>query len=423
MYGVQLEPGPEGTLGASLGMGTSSGTVTLIPPTVEIKTTGQEEVVDGIRLEFQMTPGTEAPAEMNFHLPDFRAFCIAENATHNLHNVLTLRGALVRDAHMWSKYLGETLTLLRDDVEVMFAGHHWPTWGRENIVRFVAQQRDLYGYLHDQTLRLMNSGFVGAEIAEQIELPPELADEWHCKGFYGSVSHNVKAVYQRYMGWFDGNPAHLWQHPPEEAARRYVEYMGGTDAVVAKAREALDAGDLRWVAEVVNHVVFADPSNTDARDLQAEALTRLGHGSENATWRNFYLTGAAELRGAETQSATPSRPPDLVAGLSSGQLLDAFAIRVDGPKAWGKRVALNWVFPATDERFAVTLENGTLTHTPGAHGSPDATITVNRTALNTGLAGGQPDAAPFEIDGNGEKVAELFGVLDEPDPAFNIVVP
>ncbi len=236
MYGALLERGPDGQLGSGLGQTTSLGTITLIPPNLDIAETGQEEIVDGVRMSFQLTPGTEAPAEMNIHFPDARVLCIADNAARSMHNILTPRGALVRDPRVWAHYLDEAIELFGADSDVLFAGHHWPCWGSERIVDFLEKQRDLYAYLHDQTLRLLNQGHTGPEIAELIELPPSLADEWHCREYYGSVSHNVKAIYQRYMGWFDGNPAHLWEHPPVEQARRYVEFMGGAEAVLEKAR-------------------------------------------------------------------------------------------------------------------------------------------------------------------------------------------
>src|SRR4051794_8054979 len=243
MYGPNLDPGPAGQVGTGLGQNTSKGTVSLIPPTLDITHTGQEELLDGVRIVFQMTPGTEAPSEMNFLFPDHRALCLAENATHNLHNILTLRGAVVRDALGWSRYIAEALDLFGPRADVAFASHHWPTWGQERIATFLTQQRDLYAYLHDQTLRLMNQGHTGLEAAELIDgqLPPALDAAWHTHGYYGSVSHNVKAVYQAYLGWFDGHPASLWEHPPEDSATRYVEVMGGVAAVVDKAREYAEA--------------------------------------------------------------------------------------------------------------------------------------------------------------------------------------
>src|ERR1700761_7037686 len=260
MYGAALSRGPQGGVGAGLGQTTSTGSVTLIDPTVSIGTTGQELTVDGVRIIFQMAPGTEAPAEMHFHFPDKRALCMAENATHTLHNLLTLRGALVRDPHIWAHYLTEAIELFAGDSDVVFASHHWPTWGTDNIIEFLSAQRDLYAYLHDQTLRLLNQGYTGLEIAEMMELPPALERAWNTRGYYGSVSHNVKAVYQHYMGWFDGNPAHLWELPPADAAKKHVEYMGGADAVIEKVKA--EDGNPRWAAQVLNYVVFADPGNS-----------------------------------------------------------------------------------------------------------------------------------------------------------------
>ncbi len=429
MFGALLEKGPAGQLGAGLGMTTSTGSITLIPPTRDIVRTGEEHTLDGVRMVFQLTPGTEAPAEMNFLFPDHRALCIAENATHNLHNVLTLRGALVRDPRVWAAYLNETIELFGDDMDVLFAQHHWPRWGRERIVDFIAKQRDVYAYLHDQTLRLLNKGLTGKEIAEQVELPPSLEREWHCRGYYGSVSHNVKAIYQRYMGWFDGNPAHLWEHPPVEAARRYVEFMGGAEAVLEKARAAFEADDLRWVAEVVNHVVFAEPDNAAARELQAATLEQLGYGAENAIWRNFFLMGARELREGVAGTATTSAPADIVASLTTDQLFDSMAIRLDGPRAFDMTLTLNWVFPDLDARYVLTLENAVLTHIADKQADdPDATITVDRALLNRILTGGadlqhELQSGGLRIDGDAAKLGQLLALFDAPDPNFAIVTP
>jgi Alkyl sulfatase dimerisation/PucR C-terminal helix-turn-helix domain/GGDEF-like domain len=288
--GESLEPGPRGLIGTGLGQTASHGTVTLLPPTVDIAHTGQTETLDGVPIVFQSTPNTEAPSEMNFLFPDRRALCMAENATHNLHNILTLRGAVVRDARIWSRYLNEATTLFADDADLAFASHHWPTWGRERIVRFLSQQRDLYAYLHDQTLRLLNQGWTGIEIAETIQMPPALQQAWHTHGYYGSVSHNVKAIYQRHLGWLDGNPAHLWEHPPVEASKRYVDCIGGVEAVVAKARGYADAGDLRFAVELLNHAVFADPDQAaGAKSLLAEVYERLGFGDSSETVLGYRL--------------------------------------------------------------------------------------------------------------------------------------
>jgi alkyl sulfatase BDS1-like metallo-beta-lactamase superfamily hydrolase len=429
MYGALLEKGPTGQLSAGLGMTTSTGSITLIPPTRDIVHTGEEHTIDGVRMVFQLTPGTEAPAEMNFLFPDHRALCIAENATHNLHNILTLRGALVRDPRVWAGYLNETIELFGDKMDVLFAQHHWPRWGRERIVDFIAKQRDVYAYLHDQTLRLLNKGLTGKEIAEQVELPPSLEREWHCRGYYGSVSHNVKAIYQRYMGWFDGNPAHLWEHPPVEAATRYVEFMGGAEAVLEKARAAFEAGDFRWVAEVVNHVVFADPDNAAARELQAATLEQLGFGAENGPWRNFFLMGAQELRQGVAGTATTSAPADIVTSLTTDQLFDSMAIRLDGPRAFDTTLTLNWVFPDIDARYLLSLENAVLTHVAGKQADdPDATITLDRALLNRVLTGGadlqhELGSGGIKIDGDAAKLGQLLALFDAPDPNFAIVTP
>jgi alkyl sulfatase BDS1-like metallo-beta-lactamase superfamily hydrolase len=429
MYGALLERGPRGQVGAGLGQTTSLGTITLIPPTVEIAATGQEETIDGVRFVFQLTPEAEAPAAMCFHLPERRALCVADNAVCAMHNVLTLRGALVRDARIWAAHLDETIELFGDDSEVLFAGHNWPRWGRERIVEMLEKQRDLYAYLHDQTLRLLNQGYTGAEIAELVELPPSLAREWHCREYYGSISHNVKAIYQRYMGWFDGNPAHLWQHPPVEAARRYVDFMGGAEALLAMARESFAAGDYRWVAEVVDRLVFAEPENETARELQAEALERLGFGAENATWRNFYLMGARELREGIGGTPTSPAPPDVVANLSVAQLLDAMAIRLDGPRAWEHHLRIEWAIADPDETHAITVRNGVLHHRPGRHEpAADATLRIDRAALNelllkTADVAALAESGRLRVEGEAEKLGELLGLLDEPDPGFPIVTP
>lgn len=429
MYGALLERGPRGQLGSGLGQTTSLGTITLVPPTLNVAETGQEEVVDGVRMVFQLTPGTEAPAEMNFHLPERRALCIADNAARSMHNILTPRGALVRDPRLWAHHLDEAIELFGHDSDVLFAGHHWPCWGSERILDFLEKQRDLYAYLHDQTLRLLNQGHTGREIAELVELPPSLAAEWHCREYYGSVSHNVKAIYQRYMGWFDGNPAHLWEHPPVEQARRYVELMGGAEAVLEKARESFEAGDYRWVAELVNHVVFAEPANRAARELQADALEQLGYGAENATWRNFFLMGARELREGIAGTPTATAPPDIVANLSVSQLLDAMAIRLDGPRAWERHLQIDWVVTDPDEEHAITVRNGVLRHRSGRHDpEADAALIVERAALDrlllkTADIGELAKGGRLRVEGDGAKLGELLGLLDEPDPGFAIVTP
>ncbi|QBJ94796.1 MBL fold metallo-hydrolase [Rhodococcus sp. ABRD24] len=433
MYGAVLPRGPRGAVGAGLGQTTSTGTPTLITPTVNVSETGQIEVVDGVRIEFQMTPGTEAPAEMNFYFPDLRALCMAENATHTLHNLLTLRGALVRDPHVWSKYLTESINRYATQSDVLFASHHWPTWGTERLTEFLSLQRDLYGYLHDQTLRRLNQGHTGIEIAEEFELPPALKNAWHTHGYYGSVSHNVKAIYQRYMGWFDGNPAHLWEYPPVESAKRHVKFMGGSEAVLRKARESFADGDFRWVAQVVNYVIFAEPDNAEAKAMQADTFEQLAFGAENATWRNFYLTGAFELRNGPVGTPTASASADIAAALSVEQVFDAISLRIDGPRSWGAHVVIDWHVTDEDVVHRTQLHNGLLVHfvldaTVRDASAPDATFTLTRRMLLGVLLGGadlgkEIGDGRITVEGDMAKLAELAGYLDEPDPNFAIVTP
>ncbi|GAA0450099.1 beta-lactamase-like protein [Paractinoplanes deccanensis] len=420
--GSPLPRDARGLIGTGLGQTASTGEVTLLAPTVDITHTGQEEVVDGVRIVFQVTPNTEAPAEMNFFFPDRAALCMAENATHNLHNVLTLRGAVVRDARMWSRYLNEARTLFADRADVLFASHHWPTWGRERIGTFLAQQRDLYAYLHDQTLRMLNQGLTGAEIAETIELPPELAGAWHARGYYGSVSHNVKAICQRYLGWFDGNPAHLWEHPPVESARRYVDCMGGAGEVVAKARGYVDAGDLRFAAQLLNHAVFAEPSHAAAKALLAEVYERLGFGAESGTWRNFYLTGAQELRDGVSMGDDWVSASGMAHALTIEQLFDSIAVRVNGPRAWSASLTIDWRFTDLGTAYRMTLSNGALIHWPAEPSAgADLRLALTKPQLLGILAGRGLEGV--ETEGDPKVLQLLVELLDEPDPAFPIVTP
>ncbi|WP_017599057.1 alkyl/aryl-sulfatase, partial [Nocardiopsis lucentensis] len=421
--GAFLDVGARGMVGMGLGMATSHGEPGLVPPTLDVTRTGQEETVDGVRLVFQLTPGTEAPAEMNFLLPDRRALCMAENATHNMHNVLTLRGALVRDARAWSRYLNEAIQLFADDTDVLFASHHWPTWGRDRAMEYLSQQRDVYCYLHDQTLRLLNRGLTGAEIAEELTLPPDLDRVWSTRGYYGSLSHNVKAVYQRYLGWYDGHPASLWEHPPEETAKRYVATIGGVDAVVDKARAYADDGDDRFAAQLLRHAVFADPSHTGARELLASVFERLGFGAENATWRNCYLMGARELR--EGVTPTSLAFARMTASLTVTQVFDLIGIRVDGLKAARTPLTVDWEFTDLGERYRTRLSNGAFVHwrADGAlSGDADLTLRLTRGKL-LGLISGEGGLDDIDHTGDLGVLQRLVDVLDAPDPNFPIVTP
>ena len=423
MYGAALARGPQGQVGAGLGQTTSTGEVGLIVPTHDITETGQTHTVDGVEIEFQMAPGTEAPAEMHFYFPRYRALCMAENATHTLHNLLTLRGALVRDPHVWSTYLTEAIETFGVRTDVAFASHHWPTWGSERVVSYLSTQRDLYAYLHDQTLRLLNQGHTGAEIAELIELPPALTNAWSTHGYYGSVSHNVKAIYQRYMGWFDGNPARLWPHPPAQLATRYVDALGGIDRVVELAQTAFDAGDYRWAATLLDHAVFTDADHGAARSLYADTLEQLGYGAENGTWRNFFLSGTTELRDGNFGTPTVTAAPAILAQLTPEQLFDSLAISVNGPAAWDLDLSLDVTFTEIDTNYRLTLRNGVLIYiNRPAENAVDATLTLTKNRM-LGLLAGDTSSPGIDITGDVDVLQSLLGVLEKGNPSFNIVTP
>ena len=425
MYGAVLARGPQGQVGCGLGQYPSLGEVALIVPTVDITRTGETHVVDGVDIEFQMAPGTEAPAEMHFYFPKFRALCMAENATHNLHNLLTLRGALVRDPHGWAGYLTEAIDTFADRTDVVFASHHWPTWGRDNIVEYLSLQRDLYAYLHDQTLRQLNQGFTGIEIAETFQMPPALEKAWHTHGYYGSVSHNVKAVYQRYMGWFDGNPGRLWQHPPQALGPRYVAAIGGIDRVVELAKDAFDDGDYRWAATLLDHAIFTDENHQGARELYGDTLEQLAYGAENAVWRNFFLSGATELRDGSFGTPTQTTSPSLMSQLTPEQIFDTLAININGPRAWDLDLTIDVRFVDTATDYRLTLRNGVLVHRKIANPASEATATVTFASQLRLLAfaAGDRDSPGVQFTGDAAALPTLLGVVDRPDPGFAIITP
>ncbi|WP_420913577.1 alkyl/aryl-sulfatase [Bordetella hinzii] len=430
MYGNLLEPSPTGQVGAGLGTTTSAGTVTLIAPTDIIQKTGEKRTIDGLTYEFLYAPGSEAPAEMLYYIKELKALNTAEDSTHTLHNTYSLRGAKIRDPLAWSKYLNEALAMWGDEVEVMYAMHHWPVWGKKEVQEQLSVQRDMYRYINDETLRLANMGYNKEEIAEQIKLPEAIAGKFSNRGYYGSLNHNVRATYVLYLGWFNGNPATLHTLPIESAAKRYVDMMGGVPAVLAKAREYYKKGDYRWVAEVVNYAVFAEPDNQEAKNLQADALEQMGYQAESGPWRNFYLTSAKELREGVKKLPTPdTASPDTVRAMTLDMLFDYFAVRLNREKAAGKHVVLNLDFTDTKEKYTLEMVNSVLNHTEGRLAKdPTASMTLSRDTLNRivlkettlqdALAKGD-----LKVSGDQQKITDMFASLDNFEFWFNIVTP
>ena len=429
-FGPLLAKGPRGQLDCGLGKSMAIGAVSLLRPSDLIMETGDKRSIDGLEFEFQMAPNSEAPAEMHFFVPRYKLLNLAENCTHNFHNLLPFRGADVRDALAWSKYLGEALHMWGGKADAMCGQHHWPVWGKQRIDTMIRQQRDLYKFAHDQTIRLMNHGLTATEIAETIRLPASLEGAWHTRGYYGHIRHNVKAIYQKYLGWYDANPVNLDPLPPVEAGRKYVEYMGGADAILDRARKDFAKGEFRFVAQAVSHLVFADPDNQAARALLADTFEQLGYASESATWRNAYLFGAQELRqGMAKVPARTTMPRETVAALRTSQLWDVLGVRLNGPKAEGKHLVLNWSFTDTNESFVLTLENCALTYVEGAQAATaDAGFTLSRSTLDEVIAKQTsfPEAVAsgkIKFTGNAMRLAELMGLMDEFPRMFEIVEP
>lgn len=430
MYGAGLPRSPRGHVDTGLGKNPAMGTFTLIPPTDIVDRTGQTMSIDGVDFVFQYTPESEAPAELTFFLPQEKAFCGAEVVSRNLHNLYTLRGAKVRDALLWSGYIDETIRMFGDQLEVIFNSHHWPVWGRDAGVDYLGNQRDVYKYIHDQTLRLAGNGLTPREIAETIELPESLRTTFAVRDYYGTIAHNAKAVYQHYYGWYDGNPANLDPLPPADAARRYVEAMGGLDAVVAKAQKAFDEGDYRWAATLLDHAVFASPDAAAAKDLLARTYDQLGYQAESGPWRDFYLTGALELRRGVVRSVPdPSSMSSILAHVPVSMFFTAMATRLDGPGADGREITVNVDFTDLGESHVLQLRNSVLHHRQGPP-DPDADATLHVTRnfwvrLLTRQAGLRDMVFSDEIkvDGSRLKVLSLLSLLEPPDEGFAIVTP
>lgn len=429
-FGQTLPRGPEGEVTSGLGPGISRGALSLLAPTDLIAQTGQEMTIDGLTLVFQLTPGTEAPAEMNFYMPAQRAVFMAENANATMHNVLTPRGALVRDAKAWADYLTEAIRLFAGKSDVLFAAHGIPRFGQAELTDFLKKHRDAYKYLHDQSVRLMNQGLTGPEIAQRIALPDVLAQQWYNRGYYGTMSFNSRAVYQRYMGWYDGNPASLDPLPPELAAQRYVTALGGTAATIAKADAAAASGDVRFAVMLLNHVVFAEPANEGARKKLAALYTQLGYQAESGIWRNMYLTGAQELTQGVVQLPSLAASPDFIRATPTAMLLDFAAVRLNPEKAAGKTLRINLVLSDFgNETHLITVENGVLVHEQGVRDpAAQATLTMARIEFLQTLFLGVPLAVKtatgaIAVEGDAAAYGALMEMIDPLDPNFPIVTP
>lgn len=425
-FGAGLPPGPEGQMTSGIGLAVSNGTFTLIPPTRTITHTGETLTIDGVRIEFQLTPDTEAPSEMNFLFPDFGVLLIAENATASMHNILTPRGALVRDAKAWADYLTEVLRLYGDRTQVMVNSHAWPRFGGDRVRDFLTSHRDAYKYLHDQTVRLMNAGYTDREIAEQVRLPASLSARWFNHGYYGTMMHNSRAVYQRYMGWYDANPANLNPLPPAEEGVRFVRAMGGEDRVLAEGQRAFDEGDYRWAARVLNNLVFANPQNTAARQLLARTHRQMAYQAESAIWRNMYLTAARELEQGPPQRGPQTQSADLIGATPTSYILDLLAVRLNPERLGDRHYAFNLVFPERNERFAVTIRNGVLVYERDQT-VDGPTVTSPRAAFLQAMATQSMARAvlsgQIRIQGSRRSLEGLGEVFDNPDPNFPIVTP
>jgi len=430
-FGTSLPRGERGSVDAGLGKidGVGLPGRSVLAPTMSITEPIETHTIDGVPIVFQRTPASEAPAEMHLFFPKHHVLNLSENATKTMHNLLPFRGTEVRDASAWSKYLGAALERFGPETDVLIAQHHWPTWGRERVARALANQRDLYKFIHDQSVRLMNHGYTPSEISEELVLPPGLANDWAARGYYGTLSHNAKAVYQKYLGWYDANPANLNPLPEREASQKYLEYFGGAAAVIAKARADYAKGEYRWVAEVMRHVVYAEPSNTEARQLVADAFEQMGYASEAATWRNAYLVGAQELRQGPLTARPASLDPEMVQAMRATDVFDVLGTYVNGPRAWSREVVVNWSLTGRPEQVAVTLRNGALTYVAGTRAAnAGASVTLARDTFDAIVLGRQSLAdavtqGAARLEGDLSAAMQLFDVLDRFDAGFSIVEP
>jgi alkyl sulfatase BDS1-like metallo-beta-lactamase superfamily hydrolase len=429
MYGNLLPHSPKGFVSDGLGADLSMGTTGFIRPNLTIFKTGETKVMDGVEFVFQMAPDTEAVSEFVFFLPRFKALCTAELTSHHLHNIYTPRGAQVRDALAWSNGINESMDRFGDQLEVQFATHHWPTWGRKAVLDYLEKQRDLYKYIHDQTLRLANHGLSQEEIAEKLTLPQSLAHDFSCRDYYGTVRHNSKAVYVKYLGNFDGNPANLNPLPPVEAARHYLDYMGGSEAILQKARKSFDQGEYRWVAQVLNHMVMADPENMEARALMADAFEQMGYQAESGPWRNFYLTGAMELRHGVPKGSESRISAGMAAGMPLENLFQAMAVRLNGTKAGGKNLAFNLEFTDLGESHSMTVKNSVLHFFPGRINPKAKAGLILSSQDFKGMMMGITSpmdliaSRKLTLEGDATALMEFAGLFDQFNRRFPVVTP
>ena len=417
-----------GHVDTGLGKALGSGGLSLIAPTDTVPDNANL-TIDGIEIEFQMAHGTEAESEMMMYFPQFRVLNTAEITSQHLHNIYTIRGAAIRDASSWSRFIDKVLVRFADRTDILVAQHHWPIWNPEDITHFLEVQRDLYKHIHDQTVRMMNRGMLPGDIAENLQLPESLNQEWSARGYYGTVSHNARGVYQRYMGWYDANPANLNPLPPREESRRTIGYMGGEAEVLRKAREDFADGDYRWVASVMRDLVYANPENREARELGADALEQLGYQAEAGTWRSAYLVGAHELRHGVITPKHVGLQPDLMQALQTSMFFDSMAVRIDPEKAAGEHLVINWSITDQGEDYRLNLQNATLTHRSGelderAHASvsmPRAVldnILLQKTSFPEAVESGE-----IQVEGAVDAFFGLLQMLEKPPANFSIIEP
>lgn len=422
-YGTVLDKGEKGALSVGIGMGQSTGTVALIAPTYEIGEDVPKLTIDGLEIEFQLTPGTEAPAEMNAYFPKYRALWMAENCTGTLHNLYTLRGAEVRDANDWAKYIIEADQRFCDKTDVVFQSHNWPHWGEE-IHDYLLNTAAIYKFIHDQTLHYMNQGYTSTEVAAMLTLPEKLEKVWYTRPYYGTLAHNAKAVYQKYLGWYDANPVNLNPLPPSDTAKKLVEYLGSTDAVLRKARKDFEKGDYQWVAQITKELVFADPSNQKARNLCADALEQLGYQAESGAWRNAYLMGAAELRKGNLSglARTANGLGSAMKEMTVDMLLDYISILTDANAAQNDDVTLNLIVTDVNEKFYVTRKNGILLSYSGENRTDaQATVTCKRLQLLALMQGQQ--AGQVQVSGDATALKRLLAYASKFEKTFNVIEP